>query len=1032
VFLYKIKTGLSKYINDISMRKAIVFLMSFLIYWLILGSSLFAQSWEELNSKVVEYYQKGDFQTAITYAEKVVVQAEKEFGKEHGNYATSLNNLALLYYKIGDYMKAEPLYLEALKIRKQVLGENHSDYATSLIGLAVLYKSMGDYTKAEPLYLEASKIYKQTLGENHPSYAASLNNLAGLYRAMGDYTKAEPLYLEALKITKQAFGENHPDYAASLNNLAGLYRAMGDYTKAEPLYLEALKIKKQAHGENHPDYAAFLNNLSGLYKAMGDYSKAEPLYLEALEIIKQTLGVNHPSYAASLNNLASLYDDMGDYTKAEPLYLEASKIYKQALGEDHPDYATSLDNLAGLYQSICDYTKAEPLYLEALKIKKETLRVNHPSYGTSLNNLALLYYDMGDYTKAEPLYLEALKIKKETLGVNHPSYATSLNNLAVLYYNMGNYSKSKPLMTEANKNYLNQIETYFPILSENEKAKFLKTIDYKFEVFYSFVLKYQKEIPQITEEMLNLRLASKGVILSSMNRIRESVEKSGDEGLKSLSRNLTETQKKLYNASLLSIEEQKKRGLDYAQLEKEANDLGKELARKSDPFKKLLEEKNITFKEIEKNLSSDEAAVEFLNFQYYDKKWTDTTYYTALITRPGYKAPILVKLCTEDELGGIMNFTPDEVLRRPKPINEGKRNESLTERYTSIYNLIWKPLEQYLKGCKTVYISPSGVLNKVSFAALSKDGSKLLIDETKLKYVGNLRDIVTEKNENKQLPINNAVLFGGAIFDAEPQNLKNYQRSGERSVSREMVNPFSYKNSKDILVGDNSPSVRGNIWNNLPGTIKEVNDISLILQNRNIAVTLDTGLYANEQNLKNLSGRNDAGILHISTHGFFIIDTAKEDTKTIFRMTETKQISRILDNPLYRSGIVLSGASTAATEEIKSDTTENGIITAYEISLMDLTGTELVVLSACETGLGDIRGGEGVYGLQRAFKTTGAKNVIMSLWKVPDAETAELMKMFYENWLTKGMEKREALLEAQKEMRKLNPNPFFWAAFVMM
>jgi len=629
-----------------------------------------------------------------------------------------------------------------------------------------------------------------------------------------------------------------------------------------------------------------------------------------------------------------------------------------------------------------------------------------------------------------------LKIYKQILGENHLYYATSLNNLALLYYNTGNYEKAITLMEKANENYINQINSYFTFLSENEKEKFLKTIEYNFEVFYSHCLQYYAEKPEISAELLNLRLATKGVILSSLNRIREAVEKSGNPELIALYEKSISSKRNLYNATLLSLEEQKKRGIDLAQLEKQANDLEKELARNSEPFKQLLEEQKISFQQIQNSLSAGEAAIEFLEFQYYYKKWTDTTYYIALVILPGNKTPIIVKLCTGKDLENQMSFSSDNIdkSRGVDPENKQQGKIFLSDKYRNIYNLIWKPLEQYIQNCNTVYISPSGILNKVSFAALTPDGSSFLMDKINIRYIGNLRDIVKEKKQKEQFTINTAVLFGGAYFDAGQEDIKNYIRTTDISKGKGTINPFAYKDSKDVLIGDSRSSDRGESWNYLSGTLKEVKEISIILQDRNITLVLDTGLYANEQNLKGLSGSKQAEILHIATHGFFLADTRKEKMRNIFNIEQTKQQAvRLLDNPLYRSGIVLSGANSSIYEKRKTDTTkEDGIITAYEISLIDLTNTELAVLSACETGLGDIKGGEGVYGLQRAFKVAGAKNVIISLWKVPDEETAELMNIFYDNWLTKRMNKRDALLDAQKQMRQKKPNPYYWAAFVMM
>ena len=1120
----------------------------FILLFLFCSSVTFSQSWEELNENVTKYYNEGKYEIAIEYGEKAVIQAEKEFGKNHPNYATSLNNLFLLYKAMGQYEKAEPLFLKALAIRKEILGENHPDYATSLNNLAALYEAMGQYEKSEPLILKASEIYKEVLGENHPYYATSLNNLAELYRAMGQYEKAEPLflkasetykevlgekhssyatslnnlaglyglmgqyekseslylktieidkevlgeshpnyatdlnnlaglyeamgryekaktlYLKASEIDKEVLGENHPSYATDLNNLAGLYsimgqyekaeslflkaseiikevlsenhpyyaaslnnlaelyRSMGQYEKVEPLILKALAIRKEVLGENHPYYANSLNNLAELYRSMGQYEKAEPLILKALAIVKEVLGENHPSYATSLNNLALLYDAMGQYEKAEPLFLKASEIYKEVIGEEHPNYASTLNNIALLYRAMGQYEKAESLLLKVIEIDKEAFSEKHPSYANSLNNLAGLYSIIGQYEKAEPLFLKALAIRKEVLGENHPSYANSLNNLALLYDAMGQYEKAEPLFIATNKNYINQLNTYFTFLSELEKMEFLKTIDYNFEVFNSYVLNRCLKNPIITTDMLNLRLATKSVILSSINRIQETVKKSGDPELYELSEKLVGIKKKFYNAYLLSIEEREKRGILLDELEEQANELEKELSRKSEIFSKEIEERKINWNDIKNKLSQNEAVIEFIDFDYYDKRWTDTTFYCALVLRSDYEYPQLVKLCDQYELNEILSIPSENIGSYVR----------LTNRRNKLYQLVWQPIEHYLSGVSEIYISPSGILNKVSFAALGPGYNELLIDKYRIHYIMNTRSLALRNGEESKIKEGmTAAVFGGAMYDLDSavmvQTAIKYI-SGEERWSPSPIIPDSLR-----IMYEDSTLYSEWKWEYREGTLILAEKVKELFESKGLEVTLYKGSEASEDAFKSLDFKSSPEILHISTHGYFFPKPKTEHRSGNFQKIgpDTVIVFKKSENPLMRSGLIMSGANRVWTGSSPIEGIEDGILTAYEVSNMDLMNTELVVLSACETGLGDVEGSEGVYGLQRSFKIAGTKTLIMSLWKVPDKQTVELMEKFYTGWLS-GMSKKEAFRNAQEEMREEYNDPYYWAAFVMV
>jgi CHAT domain-containing protein/Tfp pilus assembly protein PilF len=1026
---------------------------SILFLLFLISTQSHSQSWKELDSIGTELYKKGDYKNSLTYFEKGLAQAETEFGKSHKNYSTALNNLALLYNNLGQNDIAETYYKEALEIDKIVLGDKHPDYIVDLGNLGELYREMGKYDKAEQMMLEALKIEKEMAGDEPPAYYESLNNLAGLYSTnMCQYSKAEPLFKESLRIMKDLLGEKHPNYATTLNNLAGLYLATGQYEKAESFYKEAIKLHSEILGERHSVYSTDLNNLSILYKKMGQYDKAEVLCKKSLNIRKEVLGEKNSLYASSLNNLASIYDDIGQYDRAEELYIEALNIKREVVGEKHPDYAVSLNNLAIIYFKINQLDKAEPLFKEALLIRKEKLGEKHPLYAISLNNLAKLYQRKKLYNKSEELIKESINIEKKIFGEMHPEYAISLHNLGGLYIDMKLYEKAEPILKEALqiftevlgekhpkyteslfslallydvtmkqdkaekcfidicKNYLMQIDSYYPSLSEKEKLQFINTLNEKFDVFYSFCLRRYFVNNSLTSDIFALRIPSKGTVLSSTSKLRERIYNSKDKELIELYDRLVVKKAEVSKASSLTVEERKIKNLDLINLESEANEIEKELGVKSEMYRSEFEPKKINWLSIKKSLKQDESAIEFINFRYYDKGWTDTIFYIALVIRPDFEYPKLVRLCTEKQLNEILNSS----------IGLKESYIQNKEKSLKLYSTLWKPIEELLSGVNKIYISTSGLLCKLSFSALSTSEDKLLCDKYSFYYLGNLKEVAMNKEREKEIGKTenfSAAILGGIIYDDDSLLSRNIEAKFLRGKEEEWNPPAE-------MILKNAPKTMVTKWNYLPGTLSESDKIKSLFEKNNLNVKEFTGSNANEEVFKSLSSINSPTVLHISTHGYFFPEPDMEYRET------GRNPYKISDNPMFRSGLILAGANRVWTGGSEIEGVENGILTAYEVANMNLLNTELVVLSACETGLGDIKGGEGVYGLQRAFKVAGAKTIIMSLWKVPDKETVELMELFYTNWLG-GMTKHEAFYNAQKEMRKNYP-PYFWAAFVMV
>lgn len=961
-----------------------------------------------LNNLAALYERMGNFSAA----EPLYLEAAKidriVLGDEHPDYATDLNNLAGFYKNKGSYEKAETLFQEALRIRKKILGETHPHYAQSLNNLATLNSKMGDYSMAESLFKQAMQIRKKVVGEEHPLFASSLNNLAALYQDQGNYNSAEPLYEKALLIRKNTLGKEHPQYAVSLNNLAGLYEKTGNYARAEPLYLEALDIRKKTLGTKHPEYASSLNSLAGLYKEIGKFSQAEILYSEAINIIKSAFGEMHPEYSVSLNNLAGFYTVMGQHKKAEELYKLSIQIDKINLGVNHPDYASGLNNLASLYEKMGDEKEAVRLYGEALGIRKKILGENHPEYASSLNNLAFLYCKLGQYDSAESLYQSALLIRKEVLGEYHPDYAATLINLALLYNNTKQYKLAEPLLIRGALISFGHLMTNFTNLSEKEKQSWLEQSVYVNDLLLSLQYHYKALSDTARRLILDQQLLLKSFILSDSKTVLQIIQNSSDSSLQNDYAAWLSIKKSL--SSQYSLPNQL-RHRDLSEWERRAEVIEKQLNSKSAALRHQLQSYRVNSRDLQKSLKKGEAAIEFLRFNLYSTRWTDSIVYAAYLLTAKDTVPVFIPLCEESRLQKIFDSagtTATSMVSRFYRGTEIKNKSSVSVLGRELYHLIWEPLEPYLNGVKTISYSPAGKLFSIAFHALPADSTHLLMDQYKLNQYTSTRQIAISSSEIKTSPAGPFTLFGDAAFTIDSLEITK-SKTGIKSISN--------------IYTPQHRGAKSGTWTSLPGTALEIKKIKQVFDQYKLSSQTFTQKAASEENLKSLSWKAPQ-VLHIATHGFFLPETDSMQNRV------GVNYSLLADDPLLRSGLILSGGNYAWSGKTPIEGVEDGIVTAYEISQLNLSNTELVVLSACETALGDVKGSEGVFGLQRAFKMAGVKKLIVSLWQVPDKETAELMTAFYGYWLG-GKKIEDAFSQAQSDMRKKYP-PYYWAAFVLV
>ena len=909
--------------------------------------------------------------------------------------------IGLKFEKNGQKRMAADKLFEAATLEKKEIGPNSYWYANTLSYCARLYNETGWYEKAYELCKDAVEINKKVFGTSHPSYVSSLSLFAGCNSYLGNYAEALRLATKVLEIRKDVLGIGHPDYAIALNNLASYNSELGNYTEAIRLGTEAMEIIKENFGTEHPDYALSLNNLSGYNSNFSNYAEAIRLANEALEIWKNVFGKLHPDYATTLGNLANYYSDLGNYAESIRLDKEAMKIWKTLLGPEDPEYARSLNNLGQSYSYIGNYAEAIKLETEAMGIAKKVFGTEHPVYATLLGNLALINSNYGNYAEAVRLETEAMGIRKKVFGINHPEYALSLKNLANYNSDFGNYAEAYKYCQQNTSIIQSHIRKIFSGLSSTLQKSIWErkyADDFNF-ILPNCVVRFQTD-ESISELYDMTCLFAKGILLNTGIEMRKLILESGDsimiQKYDAMSKSIS-----IYNK--LIEKPQSDRYLDADSLNSVIQKQEMEIARDSKAYGDYTHNMTIKWKDVQRNLGDNDIAIEFIDFPIIN---TDSTMYVALTLKRGYDSPRMVTLFEKKQLTAI--------------------TENIYYSQTDVSNLVWKPLKEELKGIRNIYFAPSGELHKIGIEYLPISKTENICDVYTLHRLSSTRQLAVVQDETKG---KNTILYGGINYDEKSNIISTDSASIKEPVLR---SAFTYRADVDSL------SLR-NSYDYLEGTKKETDLIAEDMKQHSIPYNYYNGTDATEESFKHLDGTRPK-MMHIATHGFYF--TEEEAVKSQFARPEMellidggRQTGRIVEQkPMTRSGLLFSGCNRTVRHEKVPDEEEDGILTAQEISTLDLRGLDLVVLSACQTGLGDIVSGEGVFGLQRGFKKAGAKTIIMSLWNVNDESTMKMMTSFYHHYL-EGMSKQDAFHTAQDELRKASPSQQDrpdWAAFIML
>jgi CHAT domain-containing protein/Tfp pilus assembly protein PilF len=880
----------------------------------------------------------------------------------------------------------------------------------------------GRYEEALPLAREALDIRENKLGPDHPGVAYALNNLALLHEALGDYQAAQPLYQRALDIYRQTYGPEHKYVATALNNLAALYYFLGNYRQAEEFYKESLAIRLRVHGPQSLAAAQSYNNLAELYRTLGNLTTALVMHEKALSILEKVKGPDHPEVAVSLSNLAILHDRLGDRKTARRFIERALAIDRQTLGPGHPYLATDLNILGLLHYADGQYGSALPHLEEAQAIQIAAFGESHPAVAQTRHNLSAVHQALGNLEKAEELQLKALATKKDVFGPNHPTVALSLTRLGLLRAAGHQPEAAHQLFKQAEEIDYLLLDQVIGFATADQKLKFLSLMSSSIDLPLNLVNQYLADQPSARRDAFDLWLNRKGLILESQRQYQQTLLGTDSPQALDTFRTLAEVRSRLARLVLAGPGDLPPQSYQTAllQLQIQKEKLETVLGRLSQAYARLQQDRRTDTMLLVEKLPPKSALVEFARIQTFDfskgdpnQGWQDH-HYLALVLNPARNAtPALLDLGPAAKIDRLVSALKKQITDLKQLT--GPRIKNLA---SQLHDLVFAPLLPALAGQKDLFLSPDGHLSLIPFEVLVDRQGRYLVDSYTFNYLTAGRDLANF--ERMGSPHGSDLIIGAPDFGL-PIQTEQPGPDGEASQSRPpaMATPLYF-----------TP---------LPGTAEEALAVRDILGPSR--TRLITGTSATEEMLKTAE---TPGILHLATHGFFLPDRTSAPIATVtdsssrstlgYALMSPSQLAGLLGEPLLRSGLALAGANRATS----TPGTNDGLLTAEEALGLKLDGTELVVLSACQTGEGEVENGEGVYGLRRAFTQAGARGLVMSMWVVPDRETLELMMEFYKNLQSGRFNRAQALRQAMLKQKTVtrqrygHTNPLFWGSFVFL
>lgn len=913
----------------------------------------------------------------------LAIELHKKYNWSDKLNVKALFSLSLTLINSGNYSDAEVVLGNLIKLNEV----NKKYSAQEICNLKGVFEyKKGDIPTAQIWFKKALDLEKEY---TNPLYFNCLNNYANTLSDLGQFDLAETTYISILEKIETKFGTQNQNYLSALNNLALLYMEKGDFAQTEIILTECLKLSKSKFGPKSNQYALALNNIGTMYYEMGNYEVAVDYFIEADALYLENFGEESVEYCSLQNNIALLFSSVDNHDEAIARLSLVKAIELKILGNENLSFIQTLNNLSSEYLVSKNYDLCQSTINEAI-----SLHLKH--FGSSTSTLATSYSILGNLFLQKGLKKESLAYLQKSnaiflaiYGSKNRDYAKSLIKLAGVEFESKMQILAWKHFKEGQEILNTNLNDNFSFLSEQEKERYLKTLNQEIDLFFQYGMDYSITSPEIGGDLFNQSLYIKGLLLKSTSVMRNTILNGNNDSLKNLYNDWISLKKRIadiYSAQYITNSGQ------LAEMESKANQMEKALFQSIQLNPNFTTEISSDWKQIQNKITSKDLVLEFIS---YFSEAEQEVVYAVLIVSDTCKFPKAVKLFKESQIKEILG-------------NYGANNfEYITEIYgnknkhnTSLYNLIWKPIEKELINKKNIYISPTGVLHRISLWALGEDPTKLMIDMYNLQSMSSSNNLLHPKSIYKE-DIKKVALFGGIAYNSEKTEEEH--------------------------------------WKYLDGTSVEVSVLNKSFNNRKVQTEVITGLQATETKFKECSSSSE--LIHVATHGFFFPDPEKLTAEILVEDigdVDFRGGANVLGltsfthnkNPLMRSGLIFAGVNDLWNKN-KYVSQDDGVLTALEVTQMDFRKTKIVVLSACETGLGEIDGNEGVYGLQRALKMHGVPYIINSLWQVPDKETQEFMVLFYENILANNNEVKVAFNNARNAMRA-KYDPYYWAAFVLI
>ena len=925
--------------------------------------------------------------------------------KDDGLLKHSLIEACKLYSKICCHDNAYECILEAHEIPSQ--DNNLNEECLFLLALE-LYHRVDEYLigqEKDSIYCEKAlcllgEIENSDTGPIRSLRRAILTKVAE--ELWGDaffmsqdkqYVEAIPICRKVLDIYEEAYGKESWSYVMGLGTLRDCYGGLGNYKEAislsEEVYLTTRRIlDNEGRDYYNANYAHALRDLCRLYSASQNYEKALKLKEEEYSLektLEEGKGNSMWPIPVVLMEMAELHYKIGNDLIADSITLEAINRFS----ESQDSYQLSI-----CYELLRNYDEA--IRLMEGKIQQirryyygDEEKIN-TSYALYAERLAWLYYIKGDYDLALKLGKHAMQDWIQYYGEGNIKTVDASEELALYSYPTKDTLQLNRCVTYCTDCYEDYIMTSFSSLTRYERECFWEMYKEWFEEKIHFYA-YNLTNDTLVYNAYNGTLISKGLLLNSDVEFRKLIEESDDGEALDMYKDLRRLRLQI---NKLRETPKTERYTDVDSLERIAQEKEVALVELSKVYGDYTDNLVITWEQVQKKLTDGDMAVEFVSFPLN----ADSTMYIAYALKKGWEFPKMIKLFEEKQLKEV----------------------HLVDLYTTtdISELVWQPLEEVLEGIETVYFAPSGELYNIAIESVpdyATNGETIVSDSRTYYRLSSTRELALKKDKEVW---KEAAVYGGLKYGMTAEGLTADSRSFKPTGEVSLVYTGELYNIADTL----SVMRGGELAKSLPGTRIEAEAINKSLDASGVISTLYTDSIGTEASFKDLNGKKTS-IMHIGTHGFYWTEKEARNLDYKFLMNNDTTTSRYVeDKQLTRSGLLFAGANyvLSGNENKLPEGVDDGILTAKELTTIDLRGLDLVVLSACQTGLGEITG-DGVFGLQRGFKKAGAQTIVMSLWKVNDEATRLFMTKFFEEIrLDKEghpTNKHEAFLAAQRYLR---------------